>query len=380
MNLSRYLLLILAPLTFSGFTSPAWSLPEDCRLNLSQPVLDYGLMNRAIRPDLAPERNLGERHTNLSLSCPQPMDMSLFYRAMAATAERFHFAERGSYRMRIHGAVLDGQSVDIGLIAGVGQSPVETGSSLIWRPAHGVVPVEAGVPLQGRHFSAQLELTAWVQDQGMPLRDTVTWDASGMFDAVASGHTKEAVLRARFAPAACKPVLSNGGVVNFGTLTKNGLNPDKGTPLPSRSLVLSISCDAPASFALVMHDNRAGTATINSETYYGLGSDARNNKIGLYSLSIDPTEARADSFTRLYRTDSSTAGAAWSTANSNPIAIAQKSYLGFTDTAGSHGGPVLIQNLTTTVTINAVIAPTQRLDLSSAIHLDGAGTIEIHYL
>lgn len=376
MNLSRYFLL---PLALSTFTPFAWSSADECQLNLSQPVLDYGLMNRAIRPDSAPERNLGERQLSLSLSCSQPTDMSVFYRAMPATAERFHFAERGSYRVRIRDAVLDGQSVEIGLIAGVGQPPAETASSLIWRPAHGVVPVQAGVPRQGRSFSAQLELTAWVQEQGMQVRDAVTWEATGVFDAVAAGRTREATLRARFAPAACEPMLSNGGVVDFGTLSKNDLNADKSTHLPPRSLTLRVGCDAPTSFALVMHDNRSGSATINSEIYYGLGTDNRNNKIGLFSLNIDPTDASADDYARLYRIDSTTAGMAWSTPSASPIPIGKTSYLGFTDNASSNG-PALIQNLSTTVTVDAVIAPTNSLDLSSAIDLDGSGTIEIIYL
>lgn len=377
MNLTRPLLLSLA---LSNFTPLAWATADDCQLNLSQPLLDYGLMNRAIRPDSAPERTLGERRLSLSLSCPQPVDMSVFYRAMAATTERFHFAERGSYQIRIRDAVLDGQSVDIGLIAGAGQAPAETASNLIWRPAHGVVPVKAGVPLQGRQFSAQLELTAWVQEQGMYVRDAVTWETSGVFDAVAIGRNREATLRARFAPAACEPVLSNGGVVDFGTLSPNDLNADKTTRLPPKSLTLRVSCDAPAAFALSMQDNRRGSATVDSDFNYGLGTDTRNNKIGLYSLSIDPADASADSFTRLYRTESTTGGKAWNTASSGPMPFGKNSYLGFTDSAGSHAGPALIQQLSTTVTIDAVIAPTNSLDLSTAIDLDGSGTIEINYL
>lgn len=380
MTLYRCLLLTLAPLALGGFAPLAWAAPDDCQFNLSQPVLDYGLMNRAIRPGSAPERNLGERQLSLTLSCSTPIDMSLFYRAMATTAERFHFAERGSYQMRVRDAVLDGQSVDIGLIAGVGQAPAQTAAELVWRPDHGIVPVKAGVPAQGRTFSAQLELTAWVQEQGMQVRDAVTWEATGVFDAVAAGRTRETILRARFAPAACEPVLSNGGVVDFGTLSKNDLNADKPTRLPPRSLTLRVGCDAPAAFALVMHDNRAGSATVNSEIYYGLGTDSRNNKIGLYSLNVDPADASADSFGRLYRTDSTTGGTAWSTSSASPIPIGQNSYLGFTDSAASNAGPVMIHNLNTTVTVDAVIAPTNSLDLSSAINLDGAGTIEIIYL
>lgn len=378
MNLSRYLLLTFAPLALSGLAPLASASPDDCQFNLSQPVLDYGLMNRAIRPDSAPERNLGARQLSLTLSCSQPIDMSLFYRAMAANAERFHFAERGSYQMRIRDAVLDGQSVEIGLITGAGQPPAETALNLIWRPEYGVVPVQAGVPVQGRSFSAQLELTAWVQEQGMQMRDAVTWEAFGVFDA--AGLTREATLRARFAPAACEPVLSNGGVVDFGTLSKKDLNADKETRLPPKSLTLMVGCDAPTSFALIMHDNRAGSATVDSGIDYGLGKDSRGNKIGQYSLNVDPADANADGFARLYRTDSSTAGTAWSIGSVNPIPISQTRYLAFTDSAGSNAGPVLVQNLSTTVTVDAVIAPTNSLDLSTAIELDGAGTIEIIYL
>jgi hypothetical protein len=380
MNPSRYWLLALAPFALSGYPAFASAATDDCQFNLSQPVLDYGLMNRALRPDSAPERNLGERQLSLSLNCSQPTDMSLFYRALAATAERFHFAERGSYQIRIRDAVLDGQPVELGLIAGVGQSPAATASNLIWRPAHGVVPVQAGVPLQGRSFSAQLELTAWVREQGMQVRDAVTWDVSGVFDAVGAGLAREATLRARFAPAACEPALSNGGVIDFGTLSAKDLNSDKSSRLPPKSLTLSVSCDAPTTFALIMHDNRSGSATTSSEDYYGLGTDNRNNRIGMYSVRVEPTGTHADSFARVYQTRSTTGGGTWSTSGINALSIGKTGYLGFTDSVGTSSGPVLIQNLSTTLTVDAVIAPTNSLDLSSAIDLDGAGTIEIIYL
>ena len=377
MNLFRCLMASLVALVF---TPQALASTDDCQLNLSQPVLDYGLMNRAIRPDSAPERNLGERRLSLSLSCPTATDLSLFYRAMAATAERFHFAERGSYQLRVRDAVLDGRSVELGLIAGAGQPPSEIASSLIWRPEHGIAPVQAGTSLQGRTLSAQVEVTAWVQEQGMHVRDAVTWEASGVFDAIATGRSREATLRARFAPAACEPGLPNGGVVDFGNLTINDLSADKPTRLPPRSLNLRVGCDAPTAFALIMHDNRAGSATIDSDFQYGLGTDGRQNKIGFFSLNIDPANASADSVARLYRTESTGGGAAWSSAGANPIALAKTRYLSFTDRAGSHAGPAMIQNFNASVTVDAVVAPLNSLDMSNAIDLDGAGTIEIIYL
>lgn len=379
MKLFHPLLLTLGTLMLSGLAPQAWALADECQLTLSQPVLDYGLTNRAIRANGSGERTLGERRLSLNLSCPQPTDMTLFYRAMAATTERFRFAEHGSYAVRMGDAVLDGQPVDLGLISAVGQVPEAAASSVLWRPQQAIVPVRGGVAVQGQSLSAQLELTAWAQEKALQVRDAVVWETTGLFDAVATGRSREVSLRASFAPAACNVELSNGGQVDFGRLSKNDLNPDKGTRLPPKDLTLRVGCDAPTQFALVMHDNRSGTATVNSEIYYGLGLDNRSNKIGLYSLNVDPANASADSFARLYRTDSTTQGVAWSTSSSNPIPIAQKSYLGFTDSAASTAGPASIQNLTTTVTVDAVIAPTANLDLSSAVHLDGSATIEMLY-
>ena len=379
MKLSRPLLLTLGTLMLSGLTPQAWALTDECQLTLSQTVLDYGLMNRPIRANTAAEQPLGERRLSLNLNCLQPTDMTLFYRAMAATAERFRFTEHGSYAVRMGDAVLDGQPVDLGLISAVGQVPEEAASSLLWRPQQAIVPVRGGVAVQGQSLTAQLELTAWAQKKALQVRDAVVWETTGLFDAVATGRSREITLRASLVPAACNVELSNGGLVDFGRLSINDLNPDKGTRLPPKDLTLRVGCDAPAQFALVMHDNRSGSATVNSEIYYGLGLDNRSNKIGLYSLNVDPANASADSFARLYRTDSTTQGVAWSTSSSNPIPIARKSYLGFTDSAASTAGPASIQNLTTTVTVDAVIAPTANLDLSTAVHLDGSGTIEILY-
>ena len=233
--------------------------------------------------------------------------------------------------------------------------------------------------VQGQSLSAHLELTAWAPKKALQVRDTVAWETTGLFDAVATGRTGELTLRASFAPAACNVELSNGGLVDFGRLSINELSPDKNTRLPPKDLNLRVSCDAPTQFALVMHDNRPGTATDNSGIHYGLGLDQRSNKIGLYSMTVDPANASADGFARLYRTDSTTRGVAWSTSSSTPLPISQNSYLSFTDSATSTAGPASIQNLTTTVTVDAVIAPTASLDLSTAVQLNGSATIEMIY-
>jgi type 1 fimbria pilin len=354
---------------------------DECRLDLSESRLDFGLMNRAIPLAPTPERLLGERRLGLTLNCSQPADMSLFYRGLAAGAERLRFTEQGSYRLQVREAVLDGRAVELGLIASSGQAPGALGSSLNWRAEHGIVPMQNGQPLKGRHFSVQVDVSAWAEEGAARVRDAVTWEASGWVDAPASGRARELQLLARFAPAACTPSLSNGGTVDFGKLSVKDLNADKDTALPDKQLALTVNCDGPTHFALVMQDNRLGSATGGTdETAYGLGLDARLQRIGRYYVNVDPTQASADNLAQVYRTDSTTAGAAWSNATAMPIPLAARSYLGFTASAGSTLGPTALQSLSARLSVQALIAPLQQLDLSSEIRLDGAATLEIIYL
>ncbi|MGY2253836.1 DUF1120 domain-containing protein [Pseudomonas reactans] len=353
---------------------------DECRLDLSESRLDFGLMNRAVAPTSTAERLLGERQLSLTLNCPQSQDMSLFYRALAAGTERLRFTEGGSYQVHVRDGVLDGRAVELGLLAGQGQAPSQVGAHLGWRADHGVVPMINGQPATGRSFSVHLQLSAWAREEAVRVRDAVTWETSGLIDAPASGRSRELSLQARFAPAACVPSLSSNGIVNFGKLSASDLNHDNHTPLPERPLSLTVNCDGPAPFALVMHDNRDGSATGGlDETAYGLGLDDRGQKIGRYYLLVDPTQATADNLPQLYRTDSTTGGTAWSSASANPLPLGARSLLGFTATAGSTDGPHALKTLHAQLHLKTFIAPLNTLDLSSEVRLDGSATLEIIY-
>ena len=181
-------------------------------------------------------------------------------------------------------------------------------------------------------------------------------------------------------PAACTPNLSNNGLVDYGKFSHQDLSVDKRTQLRDKTLDLTIQCDAPMRFGLLMRDNREGSALVNSQIYYGLNLDNSNNKIGVYSLHFDPANTTVDAWSQVYRTDSTTGGLAWSPSNSRTIAIAARSYLGFVDVVGSTAGPIAIQNLTSRVTVETVIAPTRDLDLSTEVLLDGSATLDVVYL
>jgi len=354
---------------------------EECQLNLSETVLDFGQLSRIARHHQAGQQLIGERRLSLTLNCPQVMDLSLFYRGLAASAERLRFTERGNYRLQVSDAVVDGQATELGLLSAVGQPPADNATVLDWLPGYGIAPVRAGAVVSGKSLALQLSVNAWADAGATLVQDATTWEASGLIDAVGTGRARELTLRARVVPASCIPTLSNGGVVDYGRLSVKELNIDKETVLPTKTLLFSVACDAATPFAVRMQDNRDGSATGGTdETSYGLDLDGTGNKIGRFYVNVDPAEFSADTLATLYRTDSTTSGRAWSSASSRTIPIGANSYLGFTDSVGDSTGPVSIQNLSGSLHIKAIVAPTQALDLRNDVRLNGSGTIEIIYL
>jgi type 1 fimbria pilin len=196
---------------------------------------------------------------------------------------------------------------------------------------------------------------------------------------VLAASTNDLTINGSIIPAACTPTFSRNGLIDYGKISRQDLNIDKRTQLRDESLDLNINCNMPARFALIMRDNRDGSAIVNSEIYYGLNRDGSGNNIGLYSLNFDPTQTVVDHLSQVYRTDSTTGGVAWSSSSSRPIPIGARSYLGFTDVAGSNAGPIFIQNLSSRLTIKTVIAPISELDLSADVQLDGSATLDMVY-
>lgn len=195
-----------------------------------------------------------------------------------------------------------------------------------------------------------------------------------------AASTVELTVKGLITPMACTPLLSSGGLVDFGKISRNDLNLTNGTRLPHKYLTLTVNCNAAGRFALRMRDNRDGTAHVDSEIFYGLGLDSSGNKIGVYSVSFDPKQTVVDDLAVVYGTESTTGGLAWRTANLNPIDIGSRSLLGFTDVGGSTSGPSAIQTLTSTLKLEATINARQNLDLSTETPMDGSATLEVVYL
>ncbi|MDD2060850.1 DUF1120 domain-containing protein [Pseudomonas sp. GD03860] len=367
-------------LALAGVLPPLAAQADDCRLLSSPEQIDYGTIDRTRLSPQQPTLALPEKTVQIHLSCTNPNDLGLFFKAEFLDNERWRLNDSGLLRIKASNAVVDGEPVELGLLSHPGASPGPAAASLAWRPQQGVAPVRAGQALGGRSLSLTLTFEGELSASAFQVRDMIQSTASGQLHAPATGATTPLDLHWQIQPAACTPQLSNNGVVDYGTIAAQSLQAERRTRLPSRHLNLSINCDSPARYALLMHDNRDGTALVNSMVFYGLGLDASDNRIGLYEVVFDPKLTSADQLPAVYLTYSTGGGTYWSSSSAQSNSITSKTLLALTDEDNTVKGPVPFRTLSTSIEIKPVIAPTLDLDLRQDILLDGAATIEIVYL
>lgn len=179
------------------------------------------------------------------------------------------------------------------------------------------------------------------------------------------------------APTACTPTFAGGGVVDYGNIPTASLSPTVRTTLAAMPIAYTIHCDAPISVGTSFTDSRAASSTggVNLNLF-GLGMQGAN-KIGNYSIAHVLTAATGD-------------GA--------PVAVIQRTAPGGAWVAPTNGfasgDGVVVYSFAPTGTlvpgtysdfggslnIAATIAPTDTLDLSSSITLDGLSTMTVRYL
>lgn len=372
--------LLTLALAFASALPPLAAYAEECRLQSSPGHIDYGTLDRSRLSPQDSSLPLPGKTAQVTLSCTQPVDLGLFFKAEFLDNERWRLTDNGHLRIKASNAVVDGESVELGLLSHIGATPGPAAASLEWRPQHGVAPVRAGQAVRGRSLGLTLTLEGELSASAFQVRDMIQSAVNGQLQAPASGATSNLDLHWQIQPAACIPQLSNNGVVDYGKIAAQSLQADRRTRLPSRHLNLTINCDSPARYALLMHDNRDGTALVNSMVFYGLGLDAASNRIGLFEVVFDPKLISADHMPAVYLTYSTGGGTYWSNASDKSNSITSKTLLAFTDEDNTTKGPVPFRNLNTSIEIKPVIAPTLDLDLRQDILLDGSATIEIVYL
>lgn len=149
---------------------------EDCRMTLSEPRVDYGVL----RPTQASSgratvRLDTQRTLHLSVLCVTPTAMGLRFSGAPADAQGFQFGRQGRFTLSLRQAQVDGQSVT--------WQPDETGGGRLL-PGRALYANAAGVPVTGRRLTAQVEIQVQLPADALQVRREMLLEGHGHFELV----------------------------------------------------------------------------------------------------------------------------------------------------------------------------------------------------
>jgi hypothetical protein len=163
-------------LFFAMVTAPGVHA-ENCRLTVSQPRIDYGVIHREAlveKPNLA----LGTRTVQLNVTCAAPAAMALRFIG-AADGRGFLFGRQGRFHLRLKHAQVDGRTVEWQ----VAHLPGETASGELL-PGQILVARAAGAPVTGQRLSAQVEVETTLPSAALQVRNEERLEGQGTFELV----------------------------------------------------------------------------------------------------------------------------------------------------------------------------------------------------
>lgn len=165
--------------------------------------------------------------------------------------------------------------------------------------------------------------------------------------------------------------MSNGGIVELGKISAKDLNADTPTSLPGLYPQLSVTCEGATLMALEARDNRKGSDYFGTADYFGLGLINGSEKLGALMLHLSNPVADGV-VTRII--DSENGGKTWSNGRyfwrTNLLSVADASVT----------APLPVQQFSATLVIWVFIAPTNSLDLTDDVPIDGSVTFTVVYL
>ncbi|WP_207255264.1 hypothetical protein, partial [Pseudomonas sp. GW704-E2] len=150
---------------------------ENCRLSVSQPRLDYGVIRREAVVQ-STSVALGTRTLHLNVVCTQPSMMALRFIG-AADGQGFRFDRQGRMRLSLKHAQVDGRTVEWG----VAHLPGETVSGALL-PGQVLVARAAGQALVGQRLTAQVDVDIDLPSDALQVRDETRLEGQGTFELV----------------------------------------------------------------------------------------------------------------------------------------------------------------------------------------------------
>lgn len=160
---------------------PVMATAQECAMTVSQPLVDYGQIQRAqlLEGARAGQHLLvGTRVITLNLSCAENAAMALSFNGEAVGSEGYRFAQGGLFTLKVLSAQLDGQPVRM-VMRTAGASAQGVDDQL--RPGVSLVPVGSSQIARGAKFSAQIEVKTYVHERDTEARSRNEWGGGGQF-------------------------------------------------------------------------------------------------------------------------------------------------------------------------------------------------------
>ena len=158
---------------------------NDCRLSLSQPRVDYGVLRRTELLDEGVRSQpiiLGRRTLQLSVVCAQPGAVAMRFTGVPAGTQGFRFGRQGSFTLALRHAQVDGRAVELNSAQSTDMST--TGLLL---PGHVLIAKASGLPLTGTRFSALVEIDTYLPPDAFSVRRETVFEGQGHFEWLPGG-------------------------------------------------------------------------------------------------------------------------------------------------------------------------------------------------
>lgn len=149
---------------------------DDCRMTLSEPRVDYGVIRPLHEPSgRAAVRLDTQRTLHLNVLCADPTAMALRFSGVPADAQGFQFGRQGRFTLSLRQAQVDGRPVS--------WQPDETASGRLI-PGRALFASASGVPVMGRRMTAQVEVEVRLPADALSVRREVLLEGHGQFELV----------------------------------------------------------------------------------------------------------------------------------------------------------------------------------------------------
>lgn len=179
---------------------------------------------------------------------------------------------------------------------------------------------------------------------------------------------------ASIVPTSCNVSLSQA-TLDFGTIPASALSEATATRLPARDVTVTVACDAAASVALAMTDNRQGSESrdAGNPTLFGVGM-VNNKAVGNFTLATGNAVGDGNATDPISRTGAG----AWARL-SGDLSGASDYQMSWAQKGGN--APGTYKTMQQTFAVSLEIAAKNNLPpLSQGVPIDGSMTFSVVYL